>query len=561
MTAPTSSRPRLRRSVPRALKTIFGIASLRDGQRAVIDAVLAGRDTLAIMPTGAGKSLCYQVPAVCLPGVTVVVSPLIALMRDQVGKLDELGVAADEVNSTLARREETEALGRIAEASNDVVFVTPERLAQPEFLATLAANPVSLLAIDEAHCLSSWGHDFRPAYLEIKAAREALGRPPVLALTATATPDVIDDIVRQLGMRAPCVINTGIYRANLAFEVVQVTNETEQLATALALVREREGPGIVYAATVKAVESLHAALVEAGVAATLYHGRLPARERSENQQRFMSGDCRVMVATNAFGMGIDKADSRFVLHYQIPASLEAYYQEAGRAGRDGEPARCTLLFNQKDKRVQQFFLARHYPDAESLRAVRQAVESLAGGGPFPARSLPAALPDMPPTQLKVTLKLLKDGRYVAQDRALNLRPGRRQPSAADFDRLAEVYRAKQERDREALERVVGYARSGYCRWRLLLEYFGEEGAGQDCGQCDNCLRMAQEAAAPAEAPAAPAPEPPTARDPIAVGAVVSVPKHPQGSVVAVADDTVTIAFPDLSSKVFLRSFVTVEPSP
>ncbi|HEY5801701.1 MAG TPA: RecQ family ATP-dependent DNA helicase, partial [Burkholderiaceae bacterium] len=450
------------------------------------------------------------------------------------------------------------ALGRIASASNDVVFVTPERLAQPGFLATLQQSRVSLLVVDEAHCMSSWGHDFRPAYLEIANALQALGRPPVLALTATATQDVIDDIVRQLGMRDTRVVNTGIYRDNLQFNVVQVTSDTEQLAKAIELVQTYEKPGIVYAATVKAAEQLHRALLDAGVSATLYHGRLPARERAANQQAFMDGEARVMVATNAFGMGIDKADTRFVLHYQIPASLEAYYQEAGRAGRDGAPATCTLLFHQKDKRVQQFFLARHYPDAAALYCVHDAVTSLAQESAISVAALQAGVPDMPPSQLKVTLKLLKDAGLVATSRSLQLRPGRKRGTANIYEQLAAFYQAKQDRDREALESVVAYGQSGLCRWKLLLDYFEENAAAHGCGKCDNCLLMDGQAAQyELPPPAAPEPEPP--HDGIAVGALVSVPKHPAGHVVALAGDTVTIDF-DGETKVFLREFVTVQDS-
>ncbi len=553
------------RTVNKLLRTVFGVDQLRDGQKQVIDSVLEGKDTLAIMPTGSGKSLCYQIPASILSGTTVVVSPLISLMKDQLEKLEEMGIQAAQLNSSLAREEELAAIDSIRGERSKIVFCTPERLTSPDFLEVLQSIPIALVVIDEAHCISQWGHDFRPAYLELGAAIAALGRPPILALTATATEDVVGDIGKQLGAPKMNVVNTGIYRPNLRYRVIQITNADEKVAEALRLVRETEGVGIIYAATVKAVEEMHHQLEQAGESVTCYHGKLPARERKLNQELFMTGERRVMVATNAFGMGIDKSDTRFVLHLQVPANLEAYYQESGRAGRDGLPATCILLYFQDDKRVQQFFLAKNYPTAAELHVIFEAAKELSDGrASFTFDELKALLENLHASKLQVCLKMLKDGRLLRQNRKLAYlaKPGA-VPSGV-FEQLAHVYVDKQERDRASLEQMVGYAQSGFCRWKVLLDYFGDKSGFEHCCTCDNCLSPPRVMAASVEYEApletlplpasAPAPEAPAVQ-PITVGSQVKVPKFDIGTVLAVAGDKITIEFPERTTKTFMAEFV------
>jgi ATP-dependent DNA helicase RecQ len=479
------------------MRGTFGLASFRPGQLDVVESVVGGRDTLAIMPTGAGKSLCYQLPALHLPGTTIVVSPLISLMKDQTDKLNELGVTARQLNSMIAASDLAAAMDEIRSGTVEFVFVTPERLEDPAFIAALGGVTVDLFVVDEAHCVSQWGHDFRPAYLSVGAAARALGRPPILALTATATPRVVDDVVAHLGMRRPDVYQLGIYRENLAYAVRHTAAERAKDAELIRLLHEIEGAGIVYVATVKHCDTVARLLEAEGFAVEMYHGRLAARRRREVQDRFMEGSLKAIVATNAFGMGIDKPDIRFVIHYDMPGSLEAYYQESGRAGRDGEPARCVLLYRLEDRRTHQFFMGGRYPGAEAIEAVRDALTALgAAATPIPLADVQAQATSVPKTKVRSVLAMMKELGLVRELRGSRFRLVDADVPAGRIEEIARLYAARADGDREKLEKMALYAQSARCRWWHLLEYFGETEGFEPCGTCDNCLEPPEARIAP-----------------------------------------------------------------
>lgn len=361
------------RSPQEVLHRYFGHDAFRPGQEEIIRSALSGGDTLVVMPTGGGKSLCYQVPALMLPGVTVVVSPLIALMKDQVDALRARGIQATTINSTLSFSEVSRRLNNIRHGQYSLVYVAPERFESRKFVELMNQIDVSLFAVDEAHCISEWGHDFRPSYLRLNEAIEAVGRPPVIALTATATPYVQEDIVRQLSLRKLERFVRGFDRPNLHWGVLSPTDKNAELRFRIGQDLEKNGSCIVYCGTRRRVEEVGTSLHADGIPVTIYHAGLPDEDRRKAQEAFITGKARAIVATNAFGMGIDKPDVRGVYHVDMPGSVEAYYQEAGRAGRDGRPSRCVMLWSPRDRGLQEFFIRNSFPDRETIESLYNAL--------------------------------------------------------------------------------------------------------------------------------------------------------------------------------------------
>jgi len=469
----------------RAAALRLGFRALYPEQQRTVTASLAGHDVLVVLPTGFGKSACYQVPSMVLPRPVVLVSPLLALLRDQHEKLLARHIPVERIDGTVRGVARREALQRIAAGGSLLVMTTPETLAGDELGDVLRTAGISLAAVDEAHCISEWGHDFRPAYLRLGERLRELGAPPILALTATATQTVRDDIVRYLGMRQPEVVAASPHRANLAFEVMEISGANRLRALARFIKRLRR-PGIVYCATTKAVDDLYGALRLLRMPVHRYHGRMAAKERNAEQELYMRrGRRTIMVATSAFGLGIDKPDIRYIIHYQAPASLEQYVQEAGRAGRDGRRSDCILLYDPKDREIHEALLQTSRVRPDQLYRLTAALAAYAGEGRVPdmeGLTLAAQLGDR---LVKALLAVLEEAGFIAMDEngiRITVPAGEFEEQARS---LAGRFVTLRTQDGRRLDRLGEYAHTKECRAIFLRRYFGEE-AGAPCGLCDSC---------------------------------------------------------------------------
>ncbi len=463
------------------LKQRFGYSEFRSGQWEVVEHILKGKNAIAVMPTGRGKSLCYQLPALMMPGITIVISPLISLMKDQVDSLMEKGIPASFISSALSDHEVEQRISKMKDGSYKIVYIAPERFHSDAFAAALKNIRVSFIAVDEAHCISQWGHNFRPAYLKIKDLIRTVGNPVVAAFTATANERVQKDMVTLLGLSQCRVFISSFDRPNLEFRIEEPESPDAYVLNYVKA--HREEAGIIYAATRKKVENLYFYLRNKGIEAAMYHAGLTAEQRNRQQDSFINGRAQVIAATNAFGMGIDKSDVRYIIHYNMPISMESYYQEAGRAGRDGERAVCILLKNPEDYRLNQFLINGNYPPVKAAESLFKRIRKRKASG----------------VPLEVLLGRGYSG-YSMRESALKkiieygyaeIRNGMVFPTDKDKFTLTqkEIDRHKKI-ELEKLDAMMGYFKEKNCLRSYILRYFNEEPKNEQCGNCSLCFNRA-----------------------------------------------------------------------